>query len=268
MLADKSLPLIRVLILDTFAKATSGAEENSAKDMGPIMNALREIADTLDLCVIIVHHTGKDSSLGLRGSTAILGDVDFNIEIIDTEAGKKHKPSINVPQGQLCMYVAKMRDAPKGGKLYFKLEPLEIGKNKWGNPVTSMVLRPILASDGAAMGAVVEDEPGDTADELTPANNEKGYEARIALCQKVRAAVQSLGKLNGDAIYADALAVEEAVSAIRKIRKDSGDNFARDLRKALFGPTDSRALLPEGYLDYKTARGKDKASQFIFTPRR
>jgi hypothetical protein len=152
-----------VLILDTFAKATSGAEENSAKDMGPIMAALRDIADTLDLCVIIVHHTGKDSSLGLRGSTAILGDVDFNIEVLDTEAGKKHKPAVSVPTGQLCMYVAKMRDAPKGGKYYFKLDPLEIGKNKWGNPVTSMVLAPILPSTGAALGPVTDDEePGST----------------------------------------------------------------------------------------------------------
>jgi hypothetical protein len=59
-------------------------------------------------------------------------------------------------------------------------------------------------------------------DELTPEQNEKGYDDRIALCQKVLAEVRACGKLQGDNVLADALAVEERVPALTKLRKRSG----------------------------------------------
>ena len=47
-----------------------------------------------------------------------------------------------------------MRDANKSGMHVFKLEEVELGTNKWGNPVTSMIVTPIMPSEGAAMGAL------------------------------------------------------------------------------------------------------------------
>lgn len=72
----------RVVILDTFARMTLGLEENSAREMGPVMEALDRIrAATRGGFVMLVHHTGKDPGKGLRGSTAMLGALDLTIEL-------------------------------------------------------------------------------------------------------------------------------------------------------------------------------------------
>lgn len=71
-----------IVVLDTYAQVTLGIEENSTKETGVAMSALYQILHaTRGGIVIPVHHTGKDHSKGLRGSTAFLGAVDTAIEI-------------------------------------------------------------------------------------------------------------------------------------------------------------------------------------------
>lgn len=66
-----------VVVLDTLARCTVGAEENSAKDVGVVIDAMGRVRDAtpdrLGLC-IGVHHEGKAGTL--RGSTAYEGGVD------------------------------------------------------------------------------------------------------------------------------------------------------------------------------------------------
>lgn len=72
----------RFVVLDTYARMTLGIEENSSKETGPILQALDKIRRaTNGGTVLIVHHTGKDSSKGLRGSTAFLGAIDIGISL-------------------------------------------------------------------------------------------------------------------------------------------------------------------------------------------
>ena len=72
----------RVVILDTFARMTLGKDENSVRDMGEVMEAIDSVRRaTSGGLVIGVHHSGKDASRGMRGSTAILGAVDLAVEI-------------------------------------------------------------------------------------------------------------------------------------------------------------------------------------------
>lgn len=54
-----------VIIIDTLAQATPGGDENTGKDMGLVLQAAKHIADAVDGLVILVHHSGKDSSRGL-----------------------------------------------------------------------------------------------------------------------------------------------------------------------------------------------------------
>ncbi|MGZ6199158.1 MAG: AAA family ATPase [Vulcanimicrobiaceae bacterium] len=279
-LAAKGLQPLRVVFLDTFAKAVAGAEENSTREMQPIMDELRSLGRELGVAVIPIHHSGKDASQGARGASAIFADVDVNIEIVDPNSDKRFK-SLKVKPGHLVMVLPKMRDGGKSGVAEFKLEEVRLGENKWGNPVTSMVVVPIEQpgpSDGSAMGAVNldEDEAGSTTDELTPDQNEKGYADRLALCGLVLAEVTALGKLVGTDKQADALAVIERVPALVKLRKRAGDNFARDMKTALFGMEEnahgkprpaSRILLQHGYLEYTAGRGDKIPSQFTFRPR-
>ena len=73
---------VRFVVLDTYAMMTQGIDENSSQGTGEIMGALSRIRKaTHGGSVMVVHHSGKDSSRGLRGSTALLAAVDMSIEI-------------------------------------------------------------------------------------------------------------------------------------------------------------------------------------------
>lgn len=72
----------QVVVLDTFARMTIGIEENSSKAMGEAMEAIDLIREATDGgAVSVLHHTGKDSSKGARGSTAFLAALDVGIQL-------------------------------------------------------------------------------------------------------------------------------------------------------------------------------------------
>jgi hypothetical protein len=78
IVAERAVSLV---VLDTLARCTVGADENSARDMGRIVEALDHVRDTTDGHIQIVHHTGKDTTRGMRGSNALLGALDTVIEL-------------------------------------------------------------------------------------------------------------------------------------------------------------------------------------------
>jgi hypothetical protein len=69
-----------LVIFDTLARNSVGAEENSAKDMGQIIESLDMMRLHTGACVLLVHHTGKDTTRGARGSSALKGALDTEIE--------------------------------------------------------------------------------------------------------------------------------------------------------------------------------------------
>ncbi|MGH2322696.1 hypothetical protein, partial [Enterococcus faecalis] len=85
-----------------------------------------------------------------------------------------------VKPGQLAIISPKMRDSKKGGVLTFKLEEVELGTNRWGNPVTSMAVVEAadrVQSTGNAFDAVDEgDEAPASDDELTADQNRQAEE--------------------------------------------------------------------------------------------
>jgi hypothetical protein len=71
---------VKVVILDTFARMTLGLDEISSAKVGPVMDSLDRIRDaTKGGLVLIVHHTGHANKDRERGSTAIIGALDFSI---------------------------------------------------------------------------------------------------------------------------------------------------------------------------------------------
>ena len=82
----ESLP--PVLIIDTWAMLTASMDENSGKDMGAAMAALRQLQTrVLNLTIIIIHHGGKDGSRGMRGHSSLLAAVDVAIEVDRSSKG-------------------------------------------------------------------------------------------------------------------------------------------------------------------------------------
>ena len=70
-----------VVFLDTLNAATSGLDENSSRDMGEILEAAKTLQRLTGGLVVLVHHSGKDASKGLRGHSSLLAALDAVIEV-------------------------------------------------------------------------------------------------------------------------------------------------------------------------------------------
>ncbi len=70
----------KMVILDALADFMLGADENSVQFVQPVFQSLRQIAEENQCAIIVVHHLNKMG--GYRGSSAILGAVDFLIKQI------------------------------------------------------------------------------------------------------------------------------------------------------------------------------------------
>lgn len=72
---------IGLIIIDTLARAFIGGDENSTQDMGAFITNCDRIKEKLDIMVMAVHHSGKDDQKGARGSSALRGAVDTELEV-------------------------------------------------------------------------------------------------------------------------------------------------------------------------------------------
>jgi hypothetical protein len=112
-----------LVILDTFARALQGADENSAQEVGRMLKVIAQIQKQ-GATVLQIHHPGKDTTRGARGSSAIFGALDTELEVSDG-----------------CLFVKKQRDIELGKDIYYDLETVEIGEVD-GEPVTSCIVVP------------------------------------------------------------------------------------------------------------------------------
>lgn len=115
-----------VLVIDTLHTATAQADENSAKDMGVVLLAIRAATKELGCAVILVHHTNKGGTAE-RGSSSLRGAVDFMIEI--------SKPSETGTNA--TMICSKLKDGEAWKSQNFDLIPIEDCNSvfvKWGAP--------------------------------------------------------------------------------------------------------------------------------------
>lgn len=71
---------VALVIFDTLARSMTG-DENSSQDIGQAIRAMDGVREAFDCCVMAIHHSGKDSSRGARGSSAILGAVDASMKV-------------------------------------------------------------------------------------------------------------------------------------------------------------------------------------------
>lgn len=92
------------VVIDTLARSSVGLDENSAKDIAVIVEACDAIREApWRPTVFLVHHEGKDTERGSRGSSALPGAVDTEIRI------KKAAGSL---RAQLT--VSKQKDSEEG----------------------------------------------------------------------------------------------------------------------------------------------------------
>lgn len=117
----------KMLVFDTFAQMTPGANENSGEDMGLALANCREISRSTDALVLLVHHSGKDTSRGVRGWSGVhaASDAIFEIKRSDNNG---------------TIRVVKQKDGVIGTEFGFKLTPVPVGTDEDGDDITSCVV--------------------------------------------------------------------------------------------------------------------------------
>ncbi|ENY0583558.1 AAA family ATPase [Salmonella enterica] len=75
---------LRIVAVDTLSQSMMQGDENSASDIARFMAGATRIVNETGAAVIPVHHSGKDSSKGMRGSSAAFANADavFRVERI------------------------------------------------------------------------------------------------------------------------------------------------------------------------------------------
>jgi hypothetical protein len=75
-----------LIVIDTQARITVGANENEAKDMGVLVARAELLRAETGACVVLVHHKGRQGDHG-RGSTVVPAALDAEISV--TKQGKR-----------------------------------------------------------------------------------------------------------------------------------------------------------------------------------
>lgn len=122
------VPTGGVVFIDTLNRAAPTADENSSRDMGEILEAAKRLQSITGGLVVLVHHTGKDATKGLRGHSSLFAAMDAAIEVSRDGDRREWK-------------VAKSKDGADGDAHPFRLEIETLGIDAYGDPITSCTVR-------------------------------------------------------------------------------------------------------------------------------
>jgi hypothetical protein len=118
-----------LIVFDTFAQVTSGANENSGEAMGTALKHCREISQVCGAMTLLVHHSGKDDTKGARGWSGLKAAADVELEV------KRDKDG-----AQRSVTITKMKDGEDNAAQGFKLRSVVMGKDEDGDDITSCVV--------------------------------------------------------------------------------------------------------------------------------
>lgn len=133
---------IKMIVVDTLARAIGGGDENSGQDMGMLVKHADAIREYTGAHICFVHHSGKDKARGARGHSSLRAAVDTEIEV-----------SRNEGDDFSVVKVVKQRDLEKENDMAFKLKTVEIGENQYFETKTSCVVEFIEMPDVKALDA-------------------------------------------------------------------------------------------------------------------
>ena len=123
-----------VIIVDTLNRASLGADENRSSDMGRIIFGASYIQEKTNSLVILVHHSGKDESRGMRGHSSAASAMDVIIEVKRDGNGKR------------WWRLEKAKDGEDGISHSFELKVIDLGVDDLGLPLSSVTIQEL---DGA-----------------------------------------------------------------------------------------------------------------------
>lgn len=125
-----AIPSGCVVVVDTLAASAPGFDENSGADMSRAIEALSRVEREKNGLALVVHHSGKDASRGLRGHSNLLGALSASICVERSGASSVRRWTL-----------AKVKDAEDGIGAAFSLHRVELGTDADGDTVSSCTIR-------------------------------------------------------------------------------------------------------------------------------
>jgi hypothetical protein len=126
---DNICPKPSLIIVDTLHRNFGGGDENSAKDVGKLMEAITAIINHTGAAVLLVHHSGHNSGERARGSSALKAALDVEYRI--SKSGSV-----------VTMKNTKVKDFDKPAPISFNLVSHAISdwQDDAGKPIESAIL--------------------------------------------------------------------------------------------------------------------------------
>jgi hypothetical protein len=116
-----------LVVIDTLAQSMAGANENASEDMGKALAHCKGIHKSTGAMVLLVHHSGKDSSKGARGWSGMRAAADVELEVTRSAQGR-------------ALRTTKQKDGADFEAWGFDLEVVNIGEDEDGDQITSCVV--------------------------------------------------------------------------------------------------------------------------------
>ncbi len=137
--AIKARGQVGLVIIDTLAQTTPGANENAGEDMGLALKHCKRITELTGAMVLLIHHAGKDAAKGARGWSGLKAAADAELEVSRVGAAR-------------ALRVSKQKDGDDSEAWGFELRTVTVGTDEDLEPITScaVVDAPLPAVGGVA----------------------------------------------------------------------------------------------------------------------
>jgi len=140
LIAEIDEPL-ELIILDTLMRMSGGGfNENSSEDMGGFITQAGKLQEIFECALMVIHHSGKDVTKGLRGHSSLLGAVDTELEIARQDSVINASDASVI--GNAILTVSKQKDGADSIQIGIEIVLVEIGTSDLGFEInTSLAIR-------------------------------------------------------------------------------------------------------------------------------
>ena len=132
---------LQMIVLDTLMRMSGGGfNENSSEDMGGFITQAGKLQAFYDCALLVIHHSGKDVTKGLRGHSSLLGAVDTELEINRLDSViNTGDPSV---RGSGTITVTKQKDGSDDIAIGFDVVAIDVSTSALGfESVTSLAVQ-------------------------------------------------------------------------------------------------------------------------------
>lgn len=135
-----------LIVIDTLARATTGWDENSNKDMGVFMSAIDKLARRYGCSVLLVHHSGHGNSARGRGASSINAAMDMSMRLENNHGVRR-------------LDCTKMKESEEFPSEYFELRPVTLPPD-WLDSDGERIVSAVLIDSSRGAQAVPERPQG------------------------------------------------------------------------------------------------------------